>query len=211
MTHNSPDCAIPYNVVPIRSRDSANHGHYCYICGEIMAVMATKPLAGSKLFPLDKNYILKEAQFVQRQELLTLLVKRAIQFYRQNHNPLGLVDDTIADINQSRAPRYNKLFEFYQDLAGIYRYLSPDNQLELMFDGRSQFDKFQEQWREQFLAWAEKFYQSPTFLRAVLEAAVLSEGEAKAQLAANRFKVFLAQHFNLKVYKYRGIQEFKSA
>ena len=51
--------------------------------------------ANLKLFPKDKNYILKEVQSHFKTPLLTWAVELIIQKYLEMHNPMGIKDDTI--------------------------------------------------------------------------------------------------------------------
>ena len=162
------------------------------------------------LFPQDKNYLLKEAMFVQKDDLLHHLVNTVKEYYQKVHNPLGLIDDTITKITNSQIS-VKKLSEFYDDLAGIYRYKYGYNQLEINFDGIDHFEKFKLEWNNKFKQWILNFCTYKPFLKAVLEAAIFYPEHQKAELASSRFKVILAHFFELKVYKYKGINEFRVA
>ena len=163
-----------------------------------------------KLFPQDKNYLLKEAMFVQKDDLLHHLVNTVKEYYQKVHNPLGLIDDTITKITNSKIS-VKKLSEFYDDLAGIYRYKHGYNQLEINFDGIDHFEKFKLEWNKKFKEWILDFCAYKPFLKAVLEVSIFYPEHQKAELANSRFKVILAHFFELKVYKYKGINEFKVA
>jgi hypothetical protein len=158
-----------------------------------------------KYFPFDKNYILKEAQLQLESELLLHLVEACKQTYLIRCNPLGLIDTSIEKILAHKGRDFSLLQEFYYDLAAIYRYQYGDNQLELLFDGTDHFTKFSNDWREAFRHWLHQFLKSEHFLKAILEATVFYPADRKAHLAANRLKSYYAQHFDLKVYKHRGI------
>ncbi len=177
---------------------------------------AAKPLivlihSGLKLFPNDKNYILKEVQFDLKETLLKLTVRKVIRNYMAFHNPLGLIDDTIEAMGNYRFSNKHVLDEFYFDLAAIYRYHNCDNQLELIFEGCSQYEKFAAGWETVFKSWIVDFCKYPHFLKAVLGATLFYPGRQGAQLINSRFKLFLSKHFNLKVYKHKGVMEVKSA
>ena len=126
-----------------------------------------------KLFPLDKNYILKEAQLITKQSLLETLVKEVKKCYLFQCNPLGLVDDTVLKITRTDEYSLLLLEDFYEHLAGIYRFKFGANQLEFLFDGRTHFEKYQEDWTAAFIQWVALFCKEENFLKAVLEATIL--------------------------------------
>lgn len=158
-----------------------------------------------KLFPLDKNYILKEAQLTCRSSLLNNLVNEVKRCYLQFCNPLGLEDDTIIKIKNCHQFNTQLLEELYEHLAGIYRFKFGSNQLEFLFDGKDHYEKYQEEWSETFMDWISGFCREENFLKAVLEVTVFYPKDRKALLAENRLKAFISQQFYIKVYKYKGI------
>ena len=162
-----------------------------------------------KLFPLDKNYILKEAQIATELQLLNKLVQEVISSYLFYCNPLGLEDDTVLKIKNSRHFKTAMLKDFYEILAGIYRYKFGSNQLELLFDGKDHFVKYQEDWSETFMDWIRDFSKDENFLKAILEVTIFYPEERKALLAGNRLKAYISQHLYIKVYKYKGIVPLK--
>jgi len=163
------------------------------------------------LFPLDKNYILKEAQADTQNELLANLVAVVKETYLTLFNPLDLEDDTIKEIKNCKEFSTQHLYNFYWELAGIYRYKVGSNQLEFIFSGKSHYAKYLDDWSEAFEIWMEDFISSPFFIRAVLEMTILKPKNRVAFLAKDRLKVYLSQYFNLKVYKYRGIVPIQAA
>ncbi len=164
-----------------------------------------------KLFPFDKNHILKEAQLGCKEGLLKVLVENAKQSYLDLCNPLGLEDDPIRKIKSSRHFELNLLEEFYEHLAGIYRYKYGSNQLEFRFDGKSHYEKYREDWSETFHEWTAEFCRDVNFLKAILEVTVFYPKDRKALLAGNRLKTYISQQFYLKVYRYRGIVRLNAA
>ncbi|MDQ3394018.1 MAG: hypothetical protein M3512_07905 [Bacteroidota bacterium] len=164
-----------------------------------------------KFFPLDKNYILKKAQADAQNDLLIWLVQEVIQTYNFRFNPLGIEDDTIIKIKKCSNYNICSLELFYQELSGIYRYKFNEIQLELIFDGRSHYEKYRQEWEENFKEWAMEFCQYTNFLRAVLEGAVIFTEAKRATLAQARMKYFLSKYFELKVYRYKGIRTCKMA
>ncbi len=165
-----------------------------------------------RFFKLDKNYILREAQQAGRDELLQQMVAYVKHAYMEQHNPLGLIDDTILAIQQADQPATKRLHDFYHILSGIYRYQNGSNQLELLFDGASHFEKYQQEWKEAFMDWYKSFCQKPAFIKAVLEVTVFYPSQRKGQLAEGRMRAFLSQQFDkLRIHKRYGILESKSA
>ncbi len=164
-----------------------------------------------KLFPSDKNYILKEVQENQKDSLICHLVEYVKDFYLQVHNPLGLIDKTIIKIRDSSDYPIEPLYNFYYDLAAIYRYQYGEVQLEFIFDGRSQEEKYKAEWEGYFKKSIHEYCYNIHFLKAVLEITVFHPKDRIAHLAGNRMKYFIEQHFDLKVYRYRGIKKRKAS
>lgn len=164
-----------------------------------------------RYFKYDKNYLLKEAQFVKRDELLHAMVKKVIQYYSLQYNPLGLMDDLMLNLYQCKEYDLENLNELYDELCGIYRFHYSSNQLELLFDGSDHIEKYQEEWSEFFNKCIASFCLEKSFLKAIITAAILYPADRKALLACNRLRVFVADRFGVKVYKYKGIVPMKVA
>ena len=174
--------------------------------------MRAKPCAMQrKLFPFDKNHILKEAQLACKAALLNELVENSKQSYLNLCNPLGLEDDPIRKIKASKHFEMHLLEDLYEHLAGIYRYKYGSNQLEFMFNGKTHYEKYQEDWTMAFHEWTTGFCQEVNFLKAILEVTVFYPKNRKALLAGNRLKAFISQQFYLKIYKYKGIVHINAA
>jgi len=165
----------------------------------------------TKLFPHDKNYILREAQNSLEDMLLYWMVEFVKERYQIQNNPLGLVDDTILKIRKTKKYSLEQLEEFYSEIAAIYRYKNADNQLELLFDGTTHEERFRKDWEAAFKRWSNEFGQNPNFLRAVLEATIFFPKDRKAHLAGNRMKALTSQYFEMKVYKNKGLRRLKTA
>lgn len=164
-----------------------------------------------KLFPLDKNHILRKAQLACKEGLLTALVDSAKKGYLELCNPLGLEDDPVRKIMSCNHFEMHLLEDLYEHLSGIYRYKYGSNQLEFLFDGKSHFEKYEEDWTETFQEWIAGFCQEVNFLKAILEVTVFYPKERKALLAGNRLKAFISQQFYIKVYKHKGIVRLNAA
>lgn len=164
-----------------------------------------------RFFKFDKNYILKEAQEAVRDGLLQQLVSCVKNTYLLENNPLGLIDDTVKTIQDSVNLNTRRLYDFYNILAGIYRFKHGSNQLELLFDGASHFEKYKQEWAITFTSWYHLFCQKPTFVRAVLEVSVFFPKHRKGQLAEARIRVFLSHYFQLRIHKRYGIKGTRTA
>lgn len=164
-----------------------------------------------KYFPFDKNYILEQAQFDAKQELLVQWVEIVKKTYLLRYNPLGLMDRNIRKIVTTTEYNLQELSELYDELAGIYRYKHGSNQLELLFDGADHYAKYQADWKDSFVQWVHDFGYSKAFLKAVMEAAIFFPTDRKASLAFNRLRNFVSDQFGVKVYKHKGIVPMKIA
>ncbi|HNR74305.1 MAG TPA: hypothetical protein PKM03_08775, partial [Cyclobacteriaceae bacterium] len=99
-----------------------------------------------KFFPLDKNYLLEQAQLDSRQHLLVQLVEKVKIIHLLKHNPLGLDDDFTDTIKRFQLKNSKPLESFYQHLAAVYRFRHGKNQLEFIWDGREHIDKYKSEW-----------------------------------------------------------------
>lgn len=163
-----------------------------------------------RLFPSDKNYILSEVQASHQNSLLQYLVSYVKQYYLQNYNPLGLIDDTILEINKDKDFPIEPFEEFYHDLAALYRFKHGEVQLEFLFDGTSHDIKYINEWGNFFKQNIRAYCLNRHFIRAVLDIAVFHHHDRVAFLAGDRLKYFLNQYYGMRVYKYRGIMEVAS-
>ncbi len=164
-----------------------------------------------KFFPLDKNYLLEEAQLALQDELLTRLIDTVRTQYELRHNPLGIIDSFSQRIHAYTPGNLKALHIFYQNLAGVYRYKFGDSQLEFVWDGRDHFEKYKIDWTETFTGWTDGFCKQELFINAVLDLSVFLPDNLQAQLAESRMNHFILRQFDLKIHKSRGIVEMKVA
>ena len=164
-----------------------------------------------KYFPFDKNYILENAQLGLEKQLLIQLVELVKQHYLLCNNPLGIEDDTVRRIKCSLRYNIDHFKALYADLSGVYRFKYGQNQLEIPFDGVDHFTKYQQQWSENFISWTKGLCDNSCFVKTVLLMAIFDLNGQAIVLAQDRLKHYVAQFFNLKIYKYRGIQMKKTA
>jgi len=165
---------------------------------------------GERLFLLDKNYILKQVQSDVKLELQALLVDQIKTGYFNHFNPLRLPDERSSMVEEFKPVHFSFFDDLYEILAGIYRYQVGDNQLEFLFDGRSHYDKYLEDWKSSFDDFAEQLITRKNFILAGLELTVFYSPDNRIELAKNRMRVAIFDHFGLKVYKHKGIQKYKS-
>lgn len=164
-----------------------------------------------KFFPLDKNYLLEEAQLALQHDLLTALVKQVQLSFTQLHNPLGLIDSFSERILSYQPGNLKPLYPFYQNLAAVYRYKHGNNQLEFVWDGRDHLEKYKVEWTAAFEEWTATFCQRELFLKAILDLTVFLPDNRQAQMAENRMNHFILEHFDVKIHKTKGIVEMKVA
>jgi hypothetical protein len=122
-----------------------------------------------------------------------------------------LKDKSIEKILSTTAYNFQELSVFYEELAGFYRYKYSSNQLELLFDGSDHSEKYAADWSDAFKKWVIEFCKSKSFLKAVLETAIFFPDDKQSQLAYSRLKNFISDHFEIKIYKYKGIVPMKIA
>jgi hypothetical protein len=159
-----------------------------------------------KFFPLDKNYILEEAQLSLQHTLLSHLVDYVKIEYLLKSNPLNLSDDTTNKIKQHTSSDFRHLNDFYLTVMGIFRYTYySNNQLAFGFDGRDDFDRYKVEWTMQFKAWTKEFCRHANFIRAVLDLTVFYPVDSPVLLMDTRMGVFISQFFEVKIHPQKGI------
>lgn len=164
-----------------------------------------------KFFPLDKNYILETAQLIQKDVLVYQMAEAVKSNYLMLHNPMGLIDETILKIQNHRLEGLSNLEEFYNQLAGVYRYKYGQIQLDLLFDGRDHLEKYKDDWKEQFTLWVNAFCTNSYFLKTILELTVFFDESNNLELPLKRLNNYITKHLDVKIYKYKGVVEMKVA
>ncbi|MBX7125031.1 MAG: hypothetical protein K1X47_05015 [Cyclobacteriaceae bacterium] len=158
-----------------------------------------------KFFPLDKNYLLEQAQLSLQDDLLSALVERVKKQYVRQQNPLGLNDSFSEKILSWHPSTLKTLHNFYQNVAAIYRYKYGDNQLEFLWDGQGHLDKYRQEWTSIFEEWTTAFCQRDLFVQAILDLTVFLPQNRHAEMAENRMNNFALQYFDLRIHKTRGL------
>lgn len=164
-----------------------------------------------KFFPLDKNYLLEEAQLSLQDSLLTALIEKVKVAHQQVHNPLGLDDAFSNQIKQYQPKTLKPLYNFYQNLAAVYRYKYGDNQLQFLWDGSDHLQVYKTEWSHAFEQWTDGFCKHELFVQAVLDLSVFLPVNRHAELAESRMNHFILKHFDVKFHKSRGLVAMKVA
>lgn len=159
-----------------------------------------------KFFLRDKNYVLEEAQLALKDSLLTYLVDFVKVEYLLQHNPLGLVDETVQHIMNHKGTDHSRLDSFYLTLMGIFRHrYYGDNQLEFLFDGDEPYDKYCREWETTFREWAKSFCVHQRFMWGVLELTVFHPAQDEALFIGKRLQVFLSDYFDMRIHPQKGL------
>lgn len=157
-----------------------------------------------KLFPLDKNVIFRQAQSLLEDQSLELMVEELKSAYTIWYNPLGLMDDTYRQIMNRSEFSKDRIGVIYAQLCGIYRYQYTSNQLEFIFDGKSHLERYQDDWKGQFLLWLRELGRHERYVKTLLRMTLLYDTETRAEFAENRCKSFINEYFGVKVIKRKG-------
>jgi hypothetical protein len=164
-----------------------------------------------KFFPLDKNYLLEEAQLQSQNPLLVSLIEKVKEEYFQRYNPLRLHDTVSEAVKNFRLENVISLNTFYQNLAAIYRFRFGEVQLTFLWDGDDHIKKYKSDWAGFFEQHIVNFCKHELFVKAVLDLTVFFPDNGQAQLAENKMNHFILQHFEVKIHKTRGLVEMKVA
>lgn len=157
-----------------------------------------------KLFPLDKNYILRQAQYTMEKQMVVMMVEELKKSYTLLYNPLGLEDDTYLQILTNKDFPFEGISIIYRQLSGIYRYKFGSNQLELLFDGRTHLEKYQEDWAIQLKTWLKALGMHESYVKSMLRMTLLYDTASRAEFAENRCKSFINEYFDLQIIKRKG-------
>lgn len=155
-------------------------------------------LIEEKYFPQDKNYLLKSVQAFSKEILLDQWLQQILTSYNLQHNPMGLEDDFIIELKQ-KIHFAKKILEVnYDILAAIYRHDHADNQLEIMWDGRSHMEAYDSDWKEMYSEWIVKLSLIKEIQRPVIKYAV-SEGGVNHTFLAQSIKRAILSQFGLRM------------
>ena len=119
-------------------------------------------------------------------------------------NPLQIMDHTYYRIMYTTEFPVDRIKIIYRQLCGIYRYKNRNNQLEFLFDGRTHFEKFQEDWTIAFTRYLRQLGQHEQYVKTMLRMTLLYDTETRAEWAENNCKSFINSYFDLKIVKRQG-------
>ena len=151
-----------------------------------------------KFFPLDKNYLLEEAQLELEEALSKHLLEEVKKEYELRYNPLGIADAFTQKIRDFQLTDTTHLRFFYQTLAGVYRYKFGDNQLQFAWDGVDHHEIYKKEWSAFFADQTKIFCRNELFIKAVLDLTVFNN---YSQLSENRMNNFMLQTFEVRLHK----------
>lgn len=151
-----------------------------------------------KFFPLDKNYVLEQAQLLVRQVLLEKLYFCVVKAWSDQYNPLGLDDSISCRLSRPPAGGYDALHPFYDLLCGVYRFKHGENQLEFLWDGSDHAETYAKVWSVTFENWLTGFCRDETFVQAVLDLTVFLARADCPGLTEARMEHFILKQFGLR-------------
>ncbi|WP_424961609.1 hypothetical protein [Ekhidna sp.] len=155
-------------------------------------------LIEEKYFSQDKNYLLKSVQAFSKEALLDQWLQEILNAYHLLHNPMGLVDDFIIELREKIHLGKELLVDNYDVLAAIYRHDHADNQLEIMWDGRSHMEAYDSDWKEMYELWIAKLSQIKEIQRPIIKY-VVSESGVNHQFLKQSIRRSLLAHFGLRM------------
>lgn len=155
-------------------------------------------LIEEKYFQQDKNYLLKSVQAFSKEILLDQWLQQILLAYSTQHNPMGLEDDFIIELKKKIAFGKDLLTDNYDVLAAIYRHDHADNQLEIMWDGRSHMEAYDSDWKEMYAEWIKQLSFIKEIQRPVVKYAV-SEGGINHTFLKQSIRRTILSHFDLRM------------
>ncbi len=158
-------------------------------------------------FEKDKNVLLKSAQDQIFTELAHRLVEITIHKYSIHFNPLGLVDDTYQQILDYQFENLKELEGIYENLCVAYRYKYGDNQLEIIWDGKSHEEKYKDEWSDTFDRWVNDLTESPNVIKGILQLTVFNENKRNLTFVRNAVKGLINDYFEIKILKRNGVKK----
>ena len=111
---------------------------------------------------------------------------------------MGLVDDFILELQEKVHLGKELLADNYDILAAIYRHDHADNQLEIMWDGRSHMEAYDSDWKEMYTLWITKLSHVKEIQRPIIKYAV-SESGVNHQFLKQSIRRAILAHFRLRM------------
>ena len=155
-------------------------------------------LIEEKYFAQDKNYLLKSVQAFSKESLLNNWLRQILTSYGLQHNPMGLEDDFIIELKKKISFGKELLEDNYDVLAAVYRHDHADNQLEIMWDGRSHMEAYDTDWKGVYVRWIEKLSLIKDIQRPIIKY-IISEGGVNHTFLKQSIRRAILSHFDLKM------------
>ena len=155
-------------------------------------------LIEEKYFPQDKNYLLKSVQAFSKEILLDQWLQQLLEAYNRQHNPMGLEDDFVIELKKKIGFGKELLKDNYDILAAVYRHDHADNQLEIMWDGRSHMEAYDTDWKEMYNKWICNLSYLKEIQRPIIKY-VVSEGGVNHSFLKQSIRRAILGHFNLRM------------
>lgn len=155
-------------------------------------------LIEEKYFPQDKNYLLKSVQAFSKEALLKDWLQQILTSYNLQHNPMGLEDDFIIELKKKIHFGQELLEDNYDILAAVFRHDHSDNQLEIMWDGRSHMEAYDNDWKNMYEKWISELSLIKEIQRPIIKFAV-SEGGVNHTFLKQSIRRAILSHFDLRI------------
>lgn len=155
-------------------------------------------LVEEKFFKQDKNYLLKAVQAFSKESLLHEWTQQLFKAYNLQHNPMGLTDGFILELEQKIIRGKQLLEDNYDLLAAIYRFNHSDNQLEFNWDGRSHMETYDEEWKAMYRTWLKELSLIKEIQRPVIKYAI-QDADVNSEFLQISIRKALLAHFNLRL------------
>ncbi|MEO9872693.1 hypothetical protein [Ekhidna sp.] len=155
-------------------------------------------LIEEKYFTQDKNYLLKSVQAFSKEVLLKDWLDQVLSAYSLQHNPMGLEDDFIIELRKKITIGKNLIEDNYDILAAVYRHNHADNQLEIMWDGRSHMEAYDTDWKAMYDKWIAQLSMVKEIQRSIIKYAV-SEGGIDHTFLKQAVRRAILSHFNMRM------------
>ena len=111
---------------------------------------------------------------------------------------MGLEDDFVIELKQKIGFGKELLKDNYDVLAAVYRHDHADNQLEIMWDGRSHMEAYDADWKEMYNSWISGLSYLKEIQRPIIKY-VVSEGGVNHSFLKQSIRRAILGHFNLKM------------
>ncbi len=122
---------------------------------------------------------------------------------------MGLEDDFILELKQKISQAKGLLEDNYDIIAAIYRHDHADNQLEIMWEGRSHMEAYDSDWKEMYSNWIQKLSLIKDIQPPIIKYAVSESGINHTFLKHSIRRAILSQ-FNLRM-RSQTLQRIKAA